>query len=345
MIDTEITTKPKQEDNPMFKKMQGITAGLFILFTCIVFFSCTAPEQTNSRAFLKELADNYLDAVVAGDPSGLPLSPMVKYTENTAEIKIGEGLWVGASEAPTTFKVYAIDMISNQVGFYGVMKEFDLPIILSLRLKVVDSQITEIEHVIARRIGGNSMKNLVIPRPALVEPVPPDQRDSREDMFRIADLYFESIEQDDGSVAPFADDCVRHENGTQTTTNEQPDPDDFGDSPMEQYRLAMARVDACGCAKQIDAMNLSYISSIQPRHLSIIDEELGLVFGFPMFVHLGDVQFVKIIGVPGVDTIPKRFAPFNLIAGEIFKISGGHIHEIEANGTMVPYGASSGWDY
>jgi hypothetical protein len=63
-----------------------------------------------------------------------------------------------------------------------------------------------------------------------------------------------------------------------------------------------------------------------------------------MFVHNGDVQSIKIIGVAGVDTIPKKFPPFNLQAGEIFKISGGQIHEIEANGTVVPYGAGSGWD-
>jgi len=328
----------------MLKKVRPTITILFIFMICAVLFSCTTPKQPYTRAFLKELADHYLNALVAGDPSDLPLSPSVKFTENTAEIKIGEGLWVGASEAPTTFKVYAIDTVSSQVGFYGVMKEFNRPIILALRLKVDHSQITEIEHVIARRIGGNSMKNLVRPRPGLVEPVPFDLRVSREKMLKIANLYFEAIEQDDGSIAPFADDCVRHENGVQTTTNVQPDPADFGDSEQEQLRLAMARIDACGCAKQIDTQNLSYITRIQPRRLTIIDEELGLVFGFPMFVHLGDVQSIKIIGVPGVDTIPKNFPPFNLQAGEIFKISGGQIHEIEANGTVVPYGAKSGWD-
>lgn len=188
------------------------------------------------------------------------------------------------------------------------------------------------------------MKNLIIPRRGLVEPVQVDQRVSREKMLEIANLYFESIEQNDGSAAPFADDCARHENGTQTTTNEQPNPADFGNSPEEQLRLAMARIDACGCAKQMDTQNLSYITKIWPRRLVIIDEKLGLVFGFPMFVHKGDVQKIKIIGVPGVDTIPKRFPPFNLQAGEIFKISDGKIHEIEANGFVLPYEGSGGWD-
>jgi hypothetical protein len=267
----------------------------------------------------------------------------VKFTEDTQIKKIGEGLWAGASEAPTTFKVYVIDTISSQVGFYGMMKENDKPIILALRLKVENSQITEIEHVIARQIGEKGMKNLVTPRPGLVEPVPADLRVSREKMFEIANLYFEAIERDTSGIAPFADDCVRHENGTQTTTNEQPDPADFGDSPEEQLRLAIARVDACGCAKQIDAQNLAYITRIWPRRLTIIDEKLGLVFGFPMFVHKGDVQSVKIIGVHGVDSLPKLFPPFNLQAGEIFKIYGGQIHDIEANGMVVPYYAESGW--
>jgi hypothetical protein len=330
----------------MFSKMQRVKTILSVFIICTgLIFSCVS-KKPSQRALLKELADKYLNAVVAGDPAyaGLPLSPSVKFTEDTQVRKIGEGLWVGASEAPTTFKVYVIDTVSNQVGFYGVMKENDKPIILALRLKVENSQITEIEHVIAQQINEKGMKNLITPRPAFTEPVPVDQRDSRTRMFDIANLYFEAIEQDYSSIAPFADDCVRHENGTQTTTNEQPNPADFGNSKEEQLRLAIARVDACGCAKQIDAQNLAYITRIWPRRLTIIDEELGLVFGFPMFQHKGDVQFVKIIGVPGVDTIPKKFPPFNLQAGEIFKIHGGKIHEVEANGMVVPYGAGSGWD-
>jgi len=46
------------------------------------------------------LVDRYLAAMVTHDPSGLPLAKGVRYTENTAEIQVGDGLWVGASEAP-----------------------------------------------------------------------------------------------------------------------------------------------------------------------------------------------------------------------------------------------------
>jgi hypothetical protein len=87
------------------------------------------------RPCMIALTDQYLAALVKHDPSGLPLSRGVRFTENTAEIRIGDGLWVGASEAPTTFKIYAADPASGQVGFYGVMKENNRPLIIALRLK------------------------------------------------------------------------------------------------------------------------------------------------------------------------------------------------------------------
>jgi hypothetical protein len=70
---------------------------------------------------------------------------------------------------------------------------------------------------------------------------------------------------------------------------------------------------------------------------------MGLVFAFPMFVHRGDVHVTPIVGVPGVDSVSRPIGPFNLQAGEIFKIRGGRINEIEANGIVLPHGSSSGW--
>jgi hypothetical protein len=43
-------------------------------------------------------------------------------------------------------------------------------------------------------------------------------------------------------------------------------------------------------------------------------------------------------------TIQRDFGPINLQSGEIFKIRGGKIHEVEANGFLLPYGASTGWE-
>ena len=56
------------------------------------------------------------------------------------------------------------------------------------------------------------------------------------------------------------------------------------------------------------------------------------------------VHDIKIKGVPGVDTVHMNGGTSNLQAGEIFKIRGGKIHEIEAMGVSLPYGTKSAWE-
>ena len=314
---------------------------LLALLACGIAHAQLAPPC--DRACMTRMVDQYLTAMVKHDPSGLPLARGVRYTENTAEIQVGEGLWVGASEAPTTFKIYAVDLATQQVGFYGVMKEWDRPLILALRLKVANGRITEIEHVIARNMRADRMQNLLAPRPGLVADVPAAERTSREGMINAAYLYFDAIEQGKGSVAPFAEECVRHENGGQTTNNKTPVPwpVDLG-SP--QANKDMATIGTLTCAKQIDSQVLSFITRLWPRRLAVVDEQKGLVFSFPMFQHRGGVRSIKIQGVPGVDTIPMGGGTSNLQAGEIFKIRGGRIYDIEAMGVSLPYGTKSGWE-
>jgi hypothetical protein len=295
------------------------------------------------RDCMTALADQYLTALVKHDAAGLPLSRGVRFTENTAEIPVGDGLWVGASEAPTTFKIYAVDPATSQVAFYGVMQEWDKPLIIALRLKVVNGAITEIEHVLARNLRTDRMQNLIAPRPGLLADVPLSERTSREAMINAADSYFDAIEHGRGSIAPFAEDCERHENGGQTTHNKTPIPWPVPLGSPEADR-AMSILGTLSCTAQVDSQVLSFITRLWPRRLAVVDEQKGLVFAFPMFNHSGGVRTIKIQGVPGVDTIPMGGGTSNLQAGEIFKIRSGQIHEIEAMGVGLPYGTKSGWE-
>jgi hypothetical protein len=330
----------------MHKRLLVIAAVVAIVLAAIGARAAKAQAPSAStagsecdRACLTNLVDEYLAALVKHDPNGLPLANDVKFTENTATLQLGDGLWVGASEAPTTFKIYAADPTSHQIGFYGVMKEFNKPIILALRLKVEGGKITEIEHVVVRDVRDTGMKNLVTPRPGLVETVPAAERTSRDDLFHAANAYFDSIEQSNGDVAPYADDCERHENGMQTTTNKTPQSSPIGgaDSPL-------AKMSMLGCRDSMNTHVLSYITKIWPRRIIILDEEKGLAFSFPMFVHRGNVRSIKVSGVPGVDTVPMNFGPIDLQAAEIFAIRGGKIHEIEAMGYLLPYNSKTGWE-
>jgi hypothetical protein len=295
------------------------------------------------RACMIALTDQYLAALVKHDPSALPLSRGVRFTESTAEIRIGDGLWVGASEAPATFKIYAVDPQSNQVGFYGVMKENNRPLIIALRLKVVDGEITEIEHVLARNLRADRMQNLMTPRAAFLADVPAGERTPRQDMINAANSYFEAIEHNDGEIAPFAEDCERHENGGQTTHNATPVPWPVPmGSPADDH--AMAILGTLTCTAQTSSGILSFITRLWPRRLGLVDEQKGLVYAFPMFQHRGAVHDIQIKGVPGVDVVHMNGGTSNLQAGEIFKIRDGKIHEIEAMGTSLPYGTKSPWD-
>src|ERR1019366_7046423 len=285
----------------MRRTFLAVAATVVVLFAGLSARPAGAQAASCDRACLTNMVDQYIAAVVKHDPSGVPFAPGLKYTENAAAIHIGDGLWVGASEGPTTFKIYAADPTSKQVAFYGVMKEFDKPIILALRLKVEDRKITEVGHVVVRSLREGGMANLVTPRPGLLETIPQSERVPRDQMFKAADSYFDAIEQSNGNLAPFADDCVRHENGMQTTSNTSPVQPDSNGTPMTPGRLKLR---AMGCRDAINTHILSYITKIQPGRLIVIDEEKGLVFGFPMFVHRGNVRQIKIVGVEGVDTIP-----------------------------------------
>jgi hypothetical protein len=292
---------------------------------------------------MTQLVDRYLAALVRHDPTGIPLNRDVKFTENTARLKVGsEGLWVGASEVPSGFRIYAIDVDAGQAGFYGLMKERDRPLIIALRLKVVNGQITEIEHVLARGIRAEAVRNLANVRPEFVTMLPAANRLPRQQMINIADSYFEAIEHADGKLAPFSDDCVRRENGGQTTHNSKPVP---WPVPLgsKQADDAMAYIGTLSCSDQLDTHVMDFITRLWPRRHEIVDEELGLVYSLPMFQHRGGSGTIKIYNVPGVDSLPLGGSSSNLQAGEIFKIVRGRIVAIEAMGASLPYGTKSGW--
>lgn len=295
--------------------------------------STSQPQATQcDRACLIRTTNIYLAALVAHDPLIVDFSSGVKFVENTVPMKPGDGLWKTASAIPTTFKIYVPDTVSEEIGFLGIMQENNRPIELGLRLKIRNGQITEAEHLIARDLRPMSLVNLVIPRPGLLATVPPDQRLPRDQMLKIGASYYEALVAADANDAPFADDCVRRENGMQTTGNPPPAKPGFG------------TLGAMGCERQLRTHTFDYIKRIEPRRVEIADPETGLVFGLSQFRQPMDEKVVKIVGVPGVDHVDMNFKPFDLPAAHIFKIRGGKIHEIEAMGFTMPYNSKTGWE-
>jgi hypothetical protein len=287
------------------------------------------------RECLKRLADTYIDALVAHDASRAPLASDIRIVENVKRIRPGEGLWKTASAGPTTFKIYVPDTVAQQVGFIGVMQSDGKPIMLGLRLKRVNGKIGEAEHLVVSNLREASLAtHLQKPRAPLTTPVPEPYRDSRSRLIYIAERYYDALDLNNGSLAPFADDCVRFENGVQSTRN--PVPAD----PFKGTGL----FGAFGCAKQLDTQFFEYITAIDNRRVWIADEETGLAFGLSHFRHAMDRRTFPVFGVPGQEMRKMDNQPFDMPAVHVFKIWGGEIHEIEALGIVAPYRSPTGWE-
>ncbi len=101
------------------------------------------------RDCLLKLADSYLAALVAHDPSKVPLASDVKFVENVKRMKPGEGLWKTTTGGPTAFKVIVPDATAQQVGGIVMLQSDGKPMQVGFRLKLVDGRIVEAEHLLA----------------------------------------------------------------------------------------------------------------------------------------------------------------------------------------------------
>jgi hypothetical protein len=284
------------------------------------------------RQCLFGLVEQYLTAMVTHDPSQAPIAEGAKYTENGQALTLPDGLWKIASGLRPYRNLLAEPAI-GAVGGYAVVEENGQPVILALRLKVVNKQITEMETIVLRKEPGGfgDPDNLVTPRPDFDRIEPADTRRSRDELIQIANTYFAALQNNDGSIhPPFADDCNRLENGVQTTNN-----------PSFKSSTGTAGPGTMTCAK---AFGLGYYredSRLRDRRWLIVDTERGLVFAGVFFDHDSVLRSYKL--TDGQEVHVQRTAPWTWEIMELFKIHDGMIGPVEAVVNGVPYGMDPGW--
>lgn len=303
----------------------------------IMIMTCVSCQKTPYRNELVSLMDKYLYALAKHDPSGVPLAKDVILVENTRPVSIGEGLWKTATGGPTDFKIYVADTTAGQVAFMGVISENNNPTILAARLKVVSGKITEIDHLVVHSNGTPLNPNMSKVRPGLIEQVDPSERVSRQEMLRIANSYYEAIVQDDGTIAPFAEESQRRENGGITANDQTQTPEEAAIDDFSVFRKMK-------CSDQLSSGVMGYITDINRRRFIAVDEKMGLVFAFSIFVHNGEPKILKITGVPGITERANKWGPFDLPAAHVFKIRNGRLYEIEAIGYIAQHGIKNGWE-
>ncbi|MBN1905704.1 MAG: hypothetical protein JW927_11460 [Deltaproteobacteria bacterium] len=301
-----------------------------VLLITILSISIRSISHANEcdRACLEGIADQYLAAMVAHDASKAPFADNVIFTENTIKLPLTEGLWFTAS-GMGDFKIYICDLKTGQVAWVGGVKEHNKPVILSLRLKVINRQITEAESIVIRDIDQKNIANFKLTEKPFTEFLAPSDRVSRDEMANIPELYFNALKILDDKDVPFADECYRLENGMVTAGT-------FPGAPKPPP--GMPSSSKCRNGK-ISPM-LKTIYSVTPRRTPVVDEEKGITWGIYCFNHRG----LASVEMPDGTTQPTYFnTPNSMPVSEIFHTRKGKIIGIWGLGSAMPYGIGDGW--
>ena len=307
--------------------------------------SAAAPPTACDRACLQGMVDKYLAAVVAHDAHRLPLAKDVRYTENGQALALNDGFW-GTATAAGTYKHYFLDTRAQQAGFYGVMKENGQNnVILALRLKLRGRQISEIETVLGRSglgtAGPNGAANLeAMGKPDDVWLADNPDHAKREDVIRVANMYFSALQNDDGKgdYSFFADDCYRLENGMQTTAGPHPPPP----PPPGAAPTTSPSPFSLSCKGGFQTGSLQVVTRIRDRRFPVVDEEKGVAFSFGFFDHNAQVHDFTL--ADGTKMHGGLQAPFTWEIAEAFRIEKGKIKVVEAVLNNAPYGMKGGWE-
>ena len=263
-----------------------------------------AHAQACDRACLTGLMTQFIDGLVAHDPSKLPLADNVRYTEDSRNAKLGEGIWKSVT-ANGGFRQDYIDTRKQVVAAHVLLRENETQVLYSVVLHVSAMRIAGIETLVQRVAPGGKFQPTELGKPirGMNDAVPPDQRNSREEMIRIALTYPEGLRVGnftDGGT-PFADDAYRVENGV--IMADQTDP---------RRRMYEQNI----------IVHPGIIASV-----AAVDEENGTVLLWMNFGHTGDSY--------GVGNA--------LVTFEAFKVSGGRIRSVNAFFKGLPISTARFW--
>jgi hypothetical protein len=248
----------------------------------------------------------YVDALVAHDPSKLPVTANVRVTEDGKAIKLGEGLWKTAT-GKGAFRQDYLDTRKQVAAAHLVVLEGTNQALYSVLLHVQDRKIAGIETLVAHVTPESRFqpKELGQPIRGMMDPVPAAKRQPRESMIKTALTYPAGLRIGsftDGGT-PFAPETYRVENGVVTAGG------------------ACGRAD-CGMYEQNLLVHPSIIANI-----AAVDEDNGIVLLWMNFGHTG-----------------SSYGEGNsLVTFEAFKVWGGQIHAINAFFKGLPISTSRFW--
>ncbi len=307
------------------------------------------PEAACDRACLDGFVDRYLEAAAANDPSRLPVTTDVKYTEDGQQLRLGDGLWNTATGVGT-YKHDMEDVAAGEVACFCTMREAGQPVIVALRLKVAAGKVSEIETIVNRT--PQDARNLEMrgaPDPLFTKTIPRAERASRADLVNLANMYFSGMQLNNGKGDyPFATDCDRVENGTEETNNHRTTnynpigAQNNGVDVSPGHRSDETYSAQWGCKRQFQSGTLHFVTRIRDRRFVVVDPERGVALAFGFFDHAAGKT--RTFQLPDGRTMTAGpVTPWTWEIAEVFRVEHGLMRRIEAVYIRSPYGMNSGW--
>jgi hypothetical protein len=301
-----------------------------------------AEEPLCDRACLVALADQYLAALTAHDPSLAPIAPGAIQAQNQHRISNGEGLWKSAGSF-AKIRQYVADTQTGQVGVQTILDEAGQQAIYAVRLKIVNHRITEAETLLTHDGEGGppfEPEGFLIREAPYIRSVPETIRSSREQLLQTARTYWTlATTTHNAQGAPYMVDCVHFQNGVNTDWERELSPSEAAAPDRNAPEAYDGRI--WTCARELTLTTQPWVKERAVR--TLVDEERGLVMTWnlvdvagrpgpdgklPAPPKIGDpVPPLPANAPPGLSAIgwATRGQPQTLYHAEVMRIVGGKI--------------------
>ncbi len=275
---------------------------------------------------------SYLAALAARQPDLLALDN-VTYSENNVILDIGDGLWNTVTAIGEPYLVIPDVELNSIVFFTTVTETFDTSGMATRITLNSAGDVCEIETIVARQADeGFKFPNPQFYYKAIFDEITPaEQRHSREELAAAANGYFDTLQQNDGTLhVQFHPECDRVENGVQTTRT----PDKELGKRLHQATLS--------CSEQFELGYYRYDDRLRGRRIITCNNERGIVVACGFIDHCGKVGDYQLSD--GTEASSPIRRPHSYYLMEAFKVVNGVIRQVEAMFITVPYHMKSPWD-
>ena len=287
------------------RRLRPLAVALFLVAASVPARSAAA--SACDRACLAALLTQYVDAVVAHDPRRVPMLANARFTEDSAELKLGEGGVWKTITGKGTFRQDYLDTQQQIAATQVELREGVNRVLYSVLLYVKDRRISGIETLVQRITPDSRFQPDMLEKPlaGMNDPIPAGKRLSRDAAIRTALTYTEGLRIGSflSAPTPFSSAAYRIENG-----------------------LFMA---GTGCPRHDCPAILTQKIIEHPdvkASVALVDEENGVVV---LWMNFGDTQ---------------SYGPGNaIVTFEAFKVWDDQIHVVHAFFRTMPKETLRNW--